>query len=315
MSPAPPATLRPRRAVLALAVITVLYVGALAWVDSRNDIMAPLQALARVAPMLLGLTLVSFGLRYLRWRWLLKRSGARHTPWWKGFAAYLSGFMFTATPGKVGELLRIRYFGRFGVAPERVLAAFIHERSFDLLSVLLLATLLLAHHPRLFAVALSFTALLVGAVVTLMHKPAWLRQTAGRLHRMSLKRLARFAGLLCRGLRQCRVWVTPADTLVCLALGLLAWGTVSAAFTLLLHSLHLQLPLLQALGTYPLAMLAGAASMLPGGIGSTEATIIVLLTQAGSSAETATLAAIGIRLTTLWFSILCGMASALLLEI
>ena len=62
-------------------------------------------------------------------------------------------------------------------------------------------------------------------------------------------------------------------------------------------------------------MLAGAASMMPGGLGSTEATIAALLTAEGVDLATAGLAAVGIRLASLWFSILLGHISVALLEI
>ena len=86
------------------------------------------------------------------------------------------------------------------------------------------------------------------------------------------------------------------------------------SFVLLLHQLGAGLPVLAGLSVYPMAMLAGAVSMIPGGLASTEATIVVLVTSQGASAGTAALAAIGIRLATLWFAILCGLLAVALLE-
>jgi len=73
-------------------------------------------------------------------------------------------------------------------------------------------------------------------------------------------------------------------------------------------------PALDAFAAYPLAMLAGAASMLPGGVGSTELAIVVSLARHGIGLETAALAAVGVRLSTLWFAILCGLVAIMLLE-
>ena len=75
------------------------------------------------------------------------------------------------------------------------------------------------------------------------------------------------------------------------------------------------LPLNLSFSLYPLAMLAGAASMIPGGIGTTEATIILLLSLAGVSIEQAALAALGIRVATLWFAMVCGLVSVFILEV
>lgn len=314
MTRRPPRKLQARHALLGLALITALYLAALAWVDSRNAVFAQTGTLWRILPALCLLAMLSFVLRYLRWRWLLRRSGMQGLAWLRGFAAYLSGFTFTATPGKVGELLRIRYFMPMGVPASRVLAAFVYERLFDLLAVLLLASLLALDHAGLFLSVLLFVACLAALVVAVIQRPAWLRYPASRLHRAGWSGTARLICTLSRGLRQCRTWHTLPDAFVSLMAGILAWGCVSAAFVVMLHALNIALPLSQALGIYPLAMLAGAASMLPGGIGSTEATIIVLLVHAGIAVEAATLAAIGIRLATLWFSIVCGLLCAMRLE-
>jgi uncharacterized membrane protein YbhN (UPF0104 family) len=72
---------------------------------------------------------------------------------------------------------------------------------------------------------------------------------------------------------------------------------------------------LEAFTIYPLAMLAGAASMLPGGVGSTELTIILLLGVYGVTFSIATIAAIGIRFATIWFAVLAGFICLGILEV
>jgi len=91
-------------------------------------------------------------------------------------------------------------------------------------------------------------------------------------------------------------------------------GFCSLACVHLLHQLNILLPFQTALSLYPIAMLVGAASMLPGGIGSTEATLAFLLTSGGAPLATATAAAICVRIATLWFSIVLGFISIGLLS-
>jgi uncharacterized membrane protein YbhN (UPF0104 family) len=69
-----------------------------------------------------------------------------------------------------------------------------------------------------------------------------------------------------------------------------------------------------ALATYPLAALIGTASMLPGGIGTTEAAATIILTQLGAPLATAVLAVVAMRLCTHWLAIVLGLVSAALLE-
>nr|MDP9123114.1 flippase-like domain-containing protein [Pseudomonadota bacterium] len=168
---------------------------------------------------------------------------------------------------------------------------------------------------RLMAVAVAFVVLCLSTVIALACCPAPLGRLAQRLEALGLRRSAAALRASAEGFVGCTVWLRPADLLLSAALGLVAWGATALGFVHLLHRLGVDtLRLPEALAIYPMSMLAGAASMLPGGIGSTEATITALLVTSGIPVATGVLAAVGIRLATLWFAILCGLASAATLE-
>ena len=116
------------------------------------------------------------------------------------------------------------------------------------------------------------------------------------------------------GIQGIGTWLNPLDVFVSFTLGLAAWLLTSYAFVWLLFNLGLGIPMLSAIAIYPIAMLIGAASMLPGGVGSTEAAIVVLLATLDTPITIATVAAIGIRVSSLWFSIICGLLALLILE-
>lgn len=292
-------------AYLSLGLILCLYLAALVWADAQNNWAAQIDVVLPMLPMLMGFSLLSYVLRYIRWHWLMLRVG-HSLQWPHGFLAYLSGFAFTATPGKVGELIRIKYFAPQGVSAWRVLAAFVFERACDLIAVLILATLAI-NDQRLFLVALLFVASFVTIVGVFAYRPAWLTRIAGYLRLYSFKKFAGLLLVLRNGLTGCCVWLTPLDLLVSLAIGLLAWSITSMGLVLLLSFLGFGLPVSTAIAIYPLAMLAGAASMLPGGIGSTEATLVFLLSQHDVTLPAATLAAVCIRFTSMWFAVFCGL--------
>lgn len=301
-----------RRPAFLLLAITACYVAVLAWVDTHNDVFSALPVLSSILPGLVAAALLSIAVRYCRWRWLMKRAG--HTlPWRRGFLAYCSGFAFTASPGKVGELIRIRYHGPLGIPAARVLSAFVYERAFDLICVLALASLF-ATVSRLFLFASVFVAVALLLVVLVACRPGWVTYAGRRLPTAMERRIQPLLQTLGEGLAGTRRWATPTDFAFCAIFGLLAWGLLAMAFSALLAALGVQMPAAAALAAYPLAMLAGAASMIPGGLGSTEAAIVALLTGFGSNIPTATVAAVGIRLATLWFAIVLGLASVTLLE-
>ena len=306
--------MRVKAALLGFVLLTVLYIGALGWADARRHVFDGLLTLATVLPTLLALSLGTYAVRYARWRWLLARAG-HATPMVRGLLAYMAGFAFTATPGKVGELVRIRYFAPMGVPGWRVISVFVFERAMDLLVVLALASLAI-RDQRLMAVAGLFVGLCLALVVALARYPTLLQRMATRLDAWGQRRVAGALQVLAHGMQGSALWLRPRDLLLSAALGVLAWGGTALGFTYLLHALGVGgMTWADSIAIYPLAMLAGAASMLPGGIGSTEATITALLVANGTPLATGVLAAVGIRLATLWFAILCGLLSAAVLEL
>lgn len=304
--------MRWHKAVVSFLLLTLLYLGALVWLDAQRQVFSRGMQLWTALPWVALLSVLSYLIRYQRWRWLLARVGLG-CPWGAGFVAYLAGFMLTASPGKVGELVRIRYFARYGVPGWAVMAAFVTERLADLLVVLVLS-LLVVSRGDILLLAGGFVGVLVLIVALGVSRAAVLTAWSRRLWPGRTRRLAVVLRVLGRSLTACRRWLTWTDVLVCLLLGLLAWGSVSWAFVDLCAQLGIALPVRGALALYPLAILVGAASMIPGGLGSTEATLVVLLTGYGVDVALAALAAIGIRLGTLWLAVILGGCAALWLE-
>ena len=77
-------------------------------------------------------------------------------------------------------------------------------------------------------------------------------------------------------------------------------------FYLLLQYLDLPASPPLALGIYALSLLAGALSFLPGGLGSTEAAMGLMLLASGADAPTAVAATLIYRLVSLWFAVGLG---------
>jgi len=102
--------------------------------------------------------------------------------------------------------------------------------------------------------------------------------------------------------------------LVSFGLGVIAWGIIALSFVWLLNQWSLDIDLLMALAIYPLAMLVGAASMIPGGLGSTEASIVALLWSIEVPIAQGAVIAVTIRLATLWSAILMGAMALFYLE-
>lgn len=300
---------RPRRGrtALGLALVALLYVLGLVWADRRSGALAGWQQVVAMLwlPMVLS---VPFGLlRFLRWQALLTLAGYR-LPAGLSLVCYLAGFAFTATPGKVGELIRIRYLAQLGVPSGRVLSASVFERLCDLFAVLLLALPAAAGQPGTFLSAMLFVFSIAIACAVAARRPQWLRALAGRLQpwRRPGALAARLLDWLAGGFAGLTQWTRPGIIAAGFMVSLLAWTLNSAILVVILQALDVSLPTALMWSLLPLAILVGAASMIPGGIGSTELVIVTVLAAHGVDLPTAVLAAVAMRLCTLWLWIALG---------
>lgn len=262
-----------------------------------------------------GLSLLNYALRVLRWHVFMARLGHSFSLL-RNALYYVAGFAFTLSPGKLGELARIRYYQRHGVGAAPVTAAFFVERLQDLVAILLLAVVGLASYTResgygaLFVVA----GLMVVAAVALTAWLPWSEIEARSQSRSGT--VGRLLGKLAHTMVQARTLSGPGLLLSGCLIGLLAWGSEGVGLGVL-GALAPQVPLDfgSAAGIYAVAVLAGALSFLPGGLGGTEAVMIALLHAWGLPPGSAILLTLLCRLLTLWLAVLIGWTCVLLLRL
>jgi len=188
------------------------------------------------------------------------------------------------------------------------MSAFVFERALDLIVVFCIASVWVVDWP-IFGLAATFVSLFLLSIGLVMFRPFWLQAIGSVCESKGFGRLARLLFFLAESLTGCRVWLKPWPLFLSLLLGVASWSITALAFVHLLYSLNLEVPLFAAFSAYPLALLAGAASMLPGGVGPTEAAIIVQLQWHGVPFALALLASVVVRLSTIWFSVACGLVA------
>lgn len=262
---------------------------------------------------ILSLSLVNYGLRFVRWHWFLSRMGFREIAWQDDLAYYLSGFALTTTPGKAGEAVRSLYLKRHGVDYPSSLAAFVTERFSDLLSILLIAIAALFHFAQ-------YQVLAIGTGVFLLLFLFFIQHTPSRhlLQKIMLRWLpAKTHMLIGHGfniVERMTLLLGPGALITGTLLGVLSWGAEAFAFSYILHAMGYELSPMLLAGVYAIAMIAGAVSFLPGGLGSTEAVMTLLLLALGVPNSTAVSATLLCRVTTLWFAVAIGLGALLIAE-
>jgi len=258
---------------------------------------------------LLLLSLLNYLLRFVRWRTFLLRLGYQ-LPEAANFRIYISGFALTTTPGKAGEALRSVLLKPLGVAYPHSLAALLAERLGDLMAVLLLACVgLYAYEPARPVVAAVAMGFILG--LWLLQQHSLLGRFESWLTQRFQQRLAHLISGFIDTLRHSGGLLSLPLLGYSLGLGLIAWGAEGVAFYYLLQVMGAEITLTMALFIYAFAMLVGAISFLPGGLGGAEVTMTGLLLINGMESASAVAATLVIRLTTLWFAVVLGMLAML----
>ncbi|MBD8706581.1 flippase-like domain-containing protein [Pseudomonas sp. CFBP 13711] len=246
---------------------------------------------------------VNYGLRFVRWQTYLKVLG-HPMPWRPSLNIYLAGFALTTTPGKAGEALRGVLLKRWGVPYPQSFAAFFSERLSDLFAVVLLTLFGLSLYPQAWPMIVVGVALVAVGLVVLSQ-----RRLLERITETVPAGGGKVLGLL-RHLLQVLVHAQQCHRLRLMlgltALSVAAWSAEALAFDWILKWMGADISLTFAVFVYALAMLAGAVSFMPGGLGGAEAVMVGLLVWKGMNSADAVAATVLIRLATLWFAVAIG---------
>jgi uncharacterized membrane protein YbhN (UPF0104 family) len=283
-----------KRLLLVLGLAATAYALALLlWGNSSAVSLSVLWSIAGLQAA--GLCLLSYVLRGLRWRLWMAHYG-RHFGALEGLRLYLAGYAFTPTPGNVGEAMRGLLLAKRPLPLLQSLAIFGAERLADLLCLLLLcvpAVLWLVKHSALddvtgWMTGLSLVAFLMCAVLI------------GVIWRHRQRLLARFAWLQ-------EAWMClSVRPLLWFGLTLTAWSAQGVAVWLICRALDVHMTPATAMGFYAVAMVAGALSALPAGLGGMELVLAGLLVAQSASTAQAVSITVLTRLLSLWLAVAIG---------
>jgi len=252
----------------------------------------------------LGLSLVNFGLRFSRWQYFLGILGY-HIPWKPSLRIYMSGFALTTTPGKTGEAIRSVFLKDHGVPFRKSFGAFLSERTSDLLSVSLLASTGLWIYPDARPVLLVVITIFT-TIFFAIQRDSWLRWLERMAKIILTERYAHHTTFIFESILSFRSCFTARALLTGLCFGVIAWTAEAAALCYILHLQGYEIGILTATFIYGFSLVIGGITLLPGGLGGAEITMMQLLLINAIPAPVAVATTLVIRLTSLWFSVTLG---------
>lgn len=314
------------RIVLVMLLGVVIY-GVLVVVRGADKIGAELQHFAWwTFGAACALSFLNYLLRFLKWEYYLAVLGLsrdastkrRTLTLGESLLVFLSGFVLTVTPGKIGEVFKSVVLHELrGIPVEDTAPIVVAERVTDLVAVIALITI----GGATFRGGLLWAGLgasVVGAVLLIVAVPRigrallspWSRLPGG-LGRVARRVIPRFE----TALDQLRHLTTAKHLLLPSLLSLVGWSLEGAGVYLILGGFGSRLELLPATFFYATATLAGAIVPVPGGLGVTEKILEETMVNIGGvPAAIATATMILARLATLWFAVAVGFVALGLLR-
>ena len=293
-----------RNLILALALGVAVYL-VLAVISGFGSLTAALDDFNfALVPAILGLVLLSYAGRFLRWLYYLKILKVS-VPLLTNAAIFAAGLSMTISPGKLGEVLKSVFVRQASGAPvARTAPAVVAERATDGTGMVAWGFL------GAFALGLGsgtmvlFLAVAALGIAVLRSKRLSLLAERALLKLPLLNRLAPHLGDFHASSNEL---LAARPLVVGTLISFLSWGLECLAVYLCAVGLGTGMPFLLVVFVFAVSSLIGVLSMLPGGIGAVEAGLYgQFVTVAGLPAGLAAALTVMIRLATLWFATVVG---------
>ncbi len=238
-------------------------------------------------------------IKFMRWDIYLKKLGIMLTIK-QSLIVFVSGLSMSATPGKVGLLIKSRMLGglcgRSFISSTPVIAA---ELYMDLLVLSVISLMAIGFLSTGVWIAVLLCGLPLFALI-----PGVAQKMIALLARLPF--LANRAQELRHAVSDMFTLLGPRTLIKAFVITLIAWTSEGVALHLILAGLGFEMSILHATAIFGFATLAGVLSMLPGGLIVTDAGLMGLIIHAGVPSTSAAVATILARVFTLWLAVLVG---------
>jgi uncharacterized protein (TIRG00374 family) len=260
-----------------------------------------------------SLVAFSYTVRFVRWSYYLKLLGIS-LPLRTNVAIFVAGLSMMISPGKFGEVLKSVFIRQVSDAPiVRTMPAIIAERATDCTDMVtwgLLGAVAFSFGP---VTLLLFLAITAASIAVLRSKRLSLLAERALLKLPLLHRSAVHQGEF-HGASNELLAIRPL--IVGTLISFCSWGIEIVAVYLCVLGVGVGTPFRAVVFIFAASSIAGALSMLPGGIGAVEAGMAGMFsTLAGLAAGTAAALTFVILLTSLWLATLIGIVGLLLVRL
>lgn len=304
-----------RKLIYSVLLALGVYIAIVLWSDVAS-LRAALQTFNwwLMAPVI-GLTLLNYLFRLLRWHWWLGLLGVKIRLRDTG-RIFGVGMAMVMTPGKAGELLKAYMVKNVAGAPMSTTApTIVSERLIDGAAMIMLAGvgLFAFPDPRAQVFALIVATVFVVGVIAIQFRPfaEWGLDLGSRLPFVK-----KFASQLRMMYESSYTLFKPTQLLIALFVGIVSWGMEGIAYSIVLMGFGAPTTwetVFKAIFIFNISTVIGALLALPGGLGGVEGSMIYQSQRLlGLTQASATASALLTRFCTLWLGVGIGVVSMLL---
>ena len=260
----------------------------------------------KIIPILLALSLLNYFFRFLKWHYYL-RNVTRDVGFWESFLVFHSALALSFSPGKVGDLIKSYFLKEsHGLEISKTSPIVLVERITDFTSLLLIAiagSFAFGYgHGAVLAVSSFFLILIV--LLSVPKIGIRIINYFGKFNFFE-KALEPFKTAYATS----NQLLAPSKLFWMTLLSLAAWFFECLGFYIILINFKVQISLFGASFIYAFSTIIGAITMAPAGVGFTEGSLTFLIIQNGSPKDVAVASTLLVRLVTLWFAVIVGIAN------
>jgi len=262
-------------------------------------------------PLLLSLSFLNYYTRFLKWDYYLSILKVRVKKI-DSFSIFMSGLIMSVTPGKIGELLKSYLVkGITGTPISKTAPIILVERITDTVSVILISLVgaYIFNYGREIVIGMAIFFFLF--LILIGNKKIMIRfLQLLKKNKFLNKHLYKIKNAYESSYQMLR----PIPFFKMILLSLLSWLFECLAYYIILVNFKIDVNFFWAAFSYGFAIILGAISMLPGGIGVTEGALTFALVQRNFPKDLAVASTFIIRFVTLWFAVIIGILSVSLYQ-
>jgi len=295
-----------KKILFSLAFAGALYLAFTIYADYNKVIDAFSKFNWALLPLLLLLSFFNYFTRFYKWDYYLSIINVKISKL-DSLSIFMSGLIMSITPGKVGELLKSYLVKEVTKEPVSKTAPVVFaERVTDFLSLLLIAVIGAVAFDYGLGVSIGVSIFFLIIIFVISSKKISLTIIG---YAEKIKLINKYISNIHHAYESSYQLLRPLPLMKMTFLSLISWGFECLGYHFILLNFGITFGFFWASFSYAFAIIVGAISMLPGGLGITEGSLTFMLIERGVASEIAVTTTFLVRVVTLWFAVLIGIVS------